>query len=97
MNITGILLGLFTILVIGAGFVWVIKLEYYVGARAAKAVSALGAAVILASLFMPGFASAAIVGILGGTLVWGGMELPLQAKRVKQGLFPANPNRQEET
>ena len=33
MNTTGIFIGLFTVLAIGLGFVWVIKLEYYVGAQ----------------------------------------------------------------
>ncbi len=95
MNTTGLLLGLFAALAIGLGFVWVIKLEYYVGAWVAKAVIALGAIVTLASLFIPGFTASAIVGILGGTIIWGGAELPLQAERVNKGLFPANPRKRE--
>jgi hypothetical protein len=96
VNTTGIVLGLFTALAIGLGFVWVIKLEYYVGAWVAKAVIVLGAIVTLASLFVPSFTASAVVGILGGTIIWGGTELPLQAERVKKGLFPANPRKREE-
>jgi hypothetical protein len=94
MNATGILFGLFTFLAIGLGFVWVIKLEYHVGAHVAWAVAALGVALILASLFVLGFTPSAILGVLGGTLVWGATELPAQEKRVARGLFPANPRKQ---
>jgi hypothetical protein len=35
MNTTAILFGLFTFLVIGLGYLWVIKLEYHVGVHVA--------------------------------------------------------------
>jgi hypothetical protein len=91
MNTTGILFGAFTFLAIGLGFPWVIKLEYYVGAHVAWAVGALGAALVLASLFVSGFTPSAILGVLGGTLIWGATELPAQEERVAKSLFPANP------
>lgn len=94
MNLTGILFGAFTFLAIGLGFLWVIKLEYHVGAHVAWGVAALGAALVLASLFVPGFVPSAIMGVLGGTLIWGATELPAQEARVARGLFPANPRRQ---
>jgi hypothetical protein len=97
MNTTGILFGLFTFLAIGLGFLWVIKLEYYVGARAAWTVAAMGAALVLASLLVPGFLPSAIMGVLGGTLIWGATELPEQEKRVAKGLFPANPGKRAQT
>lgn len=49
---------------IGLGYVWVIRLEYHVGAYVAKAVAALGIAIVLASLFIPSFVLSAIVGIV---------------------------------
>jgi hypothetical protein len=94
MNLTGILFGLFTLLAIGLGFVWVIRLEYHVGAHAAWAVAGLGTALVLASLLVRDFTPSAILGVLGGTFIWGATELPEQEKRVKKGLFPANPRRQ---
>lgn len=94
MNFTGIFFALFTAVAIGIGFVWVIKLEYYVGAHVAKAVGALGALVVLASLFLPGFVLSAIVGILGGVVVWGATEMTDQEERVAEGMFPANPKKQ---
>ena len=93
MNTVGIFSGLFTTIAIGIGFVWVIKLEYYVGAHTAKAVAALGIAIILVSLFIPNFTFSAILGILGSTIIWGATELPEQEARVAKGLFPANPKR----
>ena len=93
MNTTGIFLGLFTAIAIGIGFVWVIKLEYYVGAHTAKAVAALGIAIILVSLLIPDFTFSAIVGVLGGTVIWGATELPDQEERVAKGMFPVNPNK----
>jgi hypothetical protein len=94
MNLTGILFGAFTFLAIGLGSLWVIKLEHYIGARVAWAVGALGAGIVLASLLVSGFVASAILGVLGGTLIWGATELPAQEERVARGLFPANPRRQ---
>jgi hypothetical protein len=93
MNFTGVLLGLFAAFVIGIGFIWVIKLEYYVGAHVARLVAVFGVFIILASLFMPNFVTSSLVGVLGGSIVWGATELPDQQKRVARGIFPANPNK----
>ena len=94
MNGTGILMGLLTIVAVGLGFVWVIKLEYYIGAQIAWAVAAVGVAVPSAALLVPSFLLSAIMGVLGGTIIWGATELPAQEERVAKGLFPANPRRQ---
>ena len=91
MNLTGFGLGLFMLFAIGFGFFWVIKLEYYLGARIWKAVLAIGLLICLLSLFMPTFT--ALLGIFGGSVVWGATELPGQEERVRRGLFPANPRR----
>ncbi len=95
MNLTGLYLGLITFAAIGLGFLWVIKLEYSVGARAAKVVGALGIAVSMGSLFISSFFLSAVIGILGGTLFWGATELPDQEKRVAAGMFKRNPKRSE--
>ena len=93
MNWTGILLGLLSALVIGLGFVWVIRFEYYLGAYRWKWVLAAGLVLIASSLFMPNFALAAIAGIAGGSIAWGAVELPHQEERVDHGLFRAHPER----
>ena len=93
MNWMGIILGLFSALAIGLGFVWVIRFEYYVGAHRWRIVFAAGLAVCALSLFMPNFLLAALVGITGGSLAWGAVELPHQSERVEHGLFRAHPMR----
>jgi hypothetical protein len=93
VNPTGLYLGVYMLLVIGIGFVWVIQLEYHAGAGIWKFVLALGLAICLVSLFVPGFTASALVGIFGGSVVWGATELPGQADRVRRGVFPANPRR----
>ena len=93
MNSTGLGLGLFMLFCIGIGFFWVIKVEYYLGAQVWKVVLAIGAAICLLSLFMRTFTASALLGIFGGSVVWGATELPGQAERVRRGLFPANPKR----
>ena len=93
MNFTGLIFACITLAAVGLGFLWVIKLEYYVGAHLAWPVGIFGGVVVLASLIVPGFAASAVVGILGGTIVWGATELPDQEKRVKDGIFPANPKK----
>jgi len=93
LNWTGIILGLFSAFVIGLGFVWVIRFEYLVGAYRWKWVLAAGLTLCAASLFMPNFLLAALVGIVGGSIAWGAVELPHQEERVDHGLFKAHPNR----
>ena len=93
MNLTGLYLGIYMLFMIGVGFWWVIKLEFLVGAHIWKGVLALGLILTLVSLFLPNFWASALVGIFGGSVVWGATELPDQEERVKRGIFPANPKR----
>ena len=93
MNWIGIALGLFSALVIGLGFMWVIRFEYLVGAYRWKWVAAGGLALCAASLFMPNFVLAALLGTTGGSITWGALELPHQEERVDHGLFRAHPQR----
>ena len=96
MNWTGVYLSVFMLAAIGFGFFWVIKVEYYLGAKVWPVVLGIGLALCAGSMFMPSFLSSALVGILGGTVVWGATELPDQAERVEKGYFPANPNRNKQ-
>lgn len=93
MNFSGILIAIFMLFTIGFGFFWVIKLEYYLGAKIWKAVLGIGLLICIVSLWMPDFWSSALLGILGGSVVWGATEFTEQEKRVQRGLFPANPSR----
>lgn len=89
INLTGLLLGLFMLFAIGFGFLWVVNLEYYLGAQVWKSVLVAGLLICLASLFLSDFWASALLGIFGGSVVWGATELPDQAERVRRGLFPA--------
>ncbi|MGQ9491112.1 MAG: DUF4491 family protein [Anaerolineae bacterium] len=91
MNWTGPLLGLITLALIGLGFAWVIQLEYRLGWEWWPYVLAAGVALLIGSLFAPGFWASALMGIAGASLVWGSTELPKQAERARRGWFPANP------
>ena len=93
MNLTGITIGLLTLLTIGGGFFWVIKLEYYVGAHIWKSILVLGITLSLGSLLVPSFWASALLGIMGGSIAWGATELPDQAERVRRGIFPNNPKK----
>ena len=93
MNWTGLIIAGLTLCSIGLGFLWVIKLEYHLGAKVAWPVGLLGGAVVLGALFASSFWAAAVLGVVGGTIVWGATELPDQAERVERGLFKKNPKR----
>ncbi len=93
MNFTGIFLALSTLVIIRIGFFWVIKLEYHLGARSAPYVMATGILIVLISLFVPDLLVSALLGIFGGSVIWGATELPDQEERVSKGHFPANPRR----
>lgn len=95
VNFTGLIIALVTFFAIGLGFVWVIKLEYYVGAHVAKWVAAAGIALVVLSGFSGAFWLSAVIGVIGGTVVWGATELPDQADRVARGQFPANPGKKD--
>ncbi len=93
MNPTGLSIGFFTLLSIGIGFFWVIKLEFHIGAHIWKVVLTLGIILCLGSLLIPSFWGSALLGIIGGCAAWGAKELPDQAERVRRGIFPANPQK----
>jgi len=93
VNFTGIILGFAMLCLIGLGFLWVIKLEYFFGAKIWKWILALGILTCIASLWVPYFWISSLMGIFGGSVVWGATELPEQEKRVRRGLFPRNPKR----
>ena len=94
MNFTGLITGGVVFLAIGLGFVWVIRLEYHLGASAWKVILPAGLAVVIASTFVPCFWGSAVIGILGGTMVWGATELPDQEKRARAGQFPVKPGKE---
>ncbi len=91
MNIIGLGLGLFSFLIIGFGFVWVIRGEYYLGYLWWPYPLLLGIILILVSLFT-GPIWSALLGITGASFIWGATEMKEQAVRADIGWFRRNPN-----
>lgn len=88
MSWLGPALGLITLLIIGLGFVWVIRGERYFGYLWWPYVMGFGILLFLLSLFMKGFWPPALMGIVGASLVWGSTELKEQAVRAEIGWYP---------
>jgi hypothetical protein len=89
----GLALGLFSLFAIGMGFIWVIRGEYYLGYLWWPYPLGLGALLVLSSLLVPDAGIAALMGIAGGSLIWGATEMKEQAVRAELGWFKYNPNR----
>lgn len=91
MNFFGVALGVATLLIIGLGFAWVIRGEYYLGYLWWLYVMGLGLALIVASLFFTSDWLSALIGVFGASLVWGSTELKEQAVRAELGWYRFNP------
>jgi hypothetical protein len=91
MNLIGLLLGLTSLLIIGLGFVWVIRGEYYLGYLWWPYILGLGILILIGSLWIPSFWGSALMGIFGASLIWGSTELKDQAVRSEIGWYPYNP------
>ena len=90
MNFFGIFIGLITFLIIGLGFVWVIRGERYFGYLWWPYVMGLGGLVVLGSLFVHSNWGSAMLGAFGASLIWGSTELKEQAIRAELGWFSFN-------
>ena len=88
MNFFGLILGIATLLIIGLGFVWVIRGERYFGYLWWPYVISLGFALILVSLFIASLWVSALLGAFGASLIWGATELKEQAVRTEVGWYP---------
>ncbi len=91
MNFFGLGLGLAVLVIIGLGFVWVIRGEYYLGYLWWPYFMALGAVLIVGSLFVTWNWGSALLGALGASVIWGSTELKEQAVRGEIGWYPFNP------
>jgi hypothetical protein len=77
MNTFGLLIGITTLFIIGLGFIWVIRGERYLGNLWWPYFMGLG--ILLGS---------ALLGIFGGSLIWGSTEFKEQAIRTELGWYP---------
>ena len=88
MNVTGLTLGIATLLIIGLGFVWVIRGERYFGFLWWPYVMGSGVLLVGASLLVSSVWVSALLGAFGASLVWGSTELKEQAVRAEIGWYP---------
>jgi hypothetical protein len=91
MNFFGAALGMATLFIIGLGFVWVIRGEFYLGYLWWPYVMGLGFGLIMVSLFFASDWPSALIGVFGASLVWGSTELKEQAVRAELGWYRFNP------
>jgi hypothetical protein len=87
MNYFGLIIGFATFLIIGLGFVWVIRGERYFGYLWWPYVIGLGTLIVLGSLFIRSDWGSALLGAVGASLIWGSTELKEQAIRAELGWF----------
>jgi hypothetical protein len=88
MNSFGFWLCFVTLLIIGLGFVWVIRGERYFGYLWWPYVMGAGILLILGSLSVSNNWASALLGAFGASLIWGSTELKEQAVRAEIGWYP---------
>lgn len=96
MYFTGIIIAIFTFLIIGFFHPVVIKTEYYFGTRPWWLFLITGIACVICSLLIENAILSSIVGVVGASLLWSIGELFSQKKRVQKGWFPMNPKRRDQ-
>jgi len=88
MNPFGFFVGLITLLVLGFGFVWVVRGEKYLGYLWWPYFMGAGILLMLGSVFIQNNWGAVLAGVIGGSVIWGSTELKEQAVRAELGWFP---------
>lgn len=95
-NLTGLLIGVCTFLIIGLFHPVVIKCEYYFGTRCWWVFLFLGILGIVAALYVSNVLWSSLLGVFAFSSFWTILEIFEQKGRVKKGWFPMNPKRKEE-
>ncbi len=92
-NLTGLVIGAATFLIIGLFHPLVIKGEYYFGVRCWWVFLLMGAAAVAASLAVRDVLWSTLLAVWGASSFWSIGELFEQRRRVAKGWFPKNPKR----
>lgn len=95
-NLTGLLIGICTFLIIGLFHPVVIKCEYYFGTRCWWVFLVLGFMGIGAALWCRQILWSSIFGVFAFSSFWTILEIFEQKRRVKKGWFPMNPKRKND-
>ena len=91
-NLTGIIVGLGTFLIIGLFHPLVIKGEYYFGVRCWWAFLLIGIAGVVGSVLIRDIILSVLCGVMAFSSFWAIGELFAQRKRVEKGWFPKRKN-----
>lgn len=96
LHFTGVLLGLFTFLIIGLFHPLVIKGYYYFGMWCRWWFAMLGVVALVASVLVEDVMWQTLLGVLAFSSFWSVKEIAEQRDRVAKGWFPPNPRRPEQ-
>lgn len=92
-NLTGLIVGLSTFLIIGVFHPLVVKGEYYFGTKCKWWFGAVGVVALTACLFVQDMLWSSLLGVTAFSCFWSIKEVNDQVRRVEKGWFPANPKR----
>lgn len=92
-NLTGLVIGVATFLIIGLFHPMVTKGEYYFGVRIWWLFLVMGIAAIAGSIAVEEILWSTLLAVWGASSLWSIGELFEQRTRVEKGWFPANPKR----
>ncbi|MBO5665739.1 MAG: DUF4491 family protein [Bacteroidaceae bacterium] len=94
-NVSGIIIGVATFLIIGLFHPLVIKAEYYIGVKSWWLFLLLGILSAIASLLVSELIISILLGVVAFSSFWSIGEVFQQKKRVEKGWFPANPKKRK--
>ena len=92
-NLTGLVIGICTFLIIGIFHPVVIKAEYYWGTRCWWFFLFLGLAGTTAAIWVDSLFLSSLLGVFAFSCFWSIHEVFEQEERVRKGWFPKNPKR----
>mgnify|MGYP003557955832 FL=1 len=96
LNVSGIIIGISTFLIIGLFHPIVIKAEYYYGTKCWWVFLIVGIIGIILSIITSNILISSCLGVFAFSSLWTIKEVFDQKKRVKKGWFPMNPKRKDE-
>lgn len=95
-NLTGLIIGICTFLIIGLFHPVVVKAEYYWGTRCWWVFLLLGIIGVVGAIMVRDVLWSSLLGVFAFSSFWTILEVFEQRGRVKKGWFPMNPKRKNE-
>ncbi len=89
----GPILAIIVFITIGFGHIIVRSLNFHFGTKPGIPLLIIGCGIMIWSVFIMSDLLSAIMGIIGITILWDGIEIYRQEKRIIKGHAPENPNR----